>query len=311
MQDRIRQSVKDQFAVNLRVSKVSALLNRTSMMRNTSRKSVIEATTNKKDFDYLFLMKPANDKMYKPVKKVLESYKEGNATAIFSEYIQSFQPDLKATEYILVITWKSLFLIDKKFKAKQHCELQKLRQIIMIKTNPCIFALSFGGQSIPLLLQSFRRSELIMYLLTQCKENVPKVSISRTKGIRIFTTDKVTKTQSSKVITFEKVQIKVNNALSKEMTERIEKNVQLNNFANAISSGYLKMRTDKFFGGYQWEERFVVLTNIGLLYFADPLKPPIDLFPVLDCEIVKVPSAEVKGNEQTFKLVYLTKSVTF
>lgn len=51
------------------------------------RKSVIQATTNKKDFDYLFLMKPSNDKMYKPIKKVLESYKEGNATAIFSEYI--------------------------------------------------------------------------------------------------------------------------------------------------------------------------------------------------------------------------------
>lgn len=81
------------------------------------------------------------------------------------------------------------------------------------------------------------------------------------------------------------------------MTERIEKNVQLNNFANAISSGYLKMRTNKIFGGFQWEDRFVVLTNIGLLYFSDPLKPPIDLFPVLDCEIVKVPAVEVKGNE--------------
>jgi PH domain len=92
--------------------------------------------------------------------------------------------------------------------------------------------------------------------------------------------------------------------------EQMEKNVQLNNFANAINSGYLKMATRAFLGT-KWEERFVVLTNVGLLYFADPHHPPLDLFPVLDCEIVKVPSNEVKGDENTFKLVYLTKHVTF
>lgn len=104
--------------------------------------------------------------------------------------------------------------------------------------------------------------------------------------------------------------IKENNVLSKQLMEQMEKNVQLNNFANAINSGYLKMAT-KAFLGTKWEERFVVLTNVGLLYFSDPHLPPLDLFPVLDCEIVKVPANEVKGDENTFKLVYLTKHVTF
>ena len=115
---------------------------------------------------------------------------------------------------------------------------------------------------------------------------------------------------TQKVITFEKVAIKENNVLSKQLMEQMEKNVQLNNFANAINSGYLKMAT-KAFLKTKWEERFVVLTNVGLLYFSDPHLPPLDLFPVLDCEIVKVPANEVKGDENTFKLVYLTKHVTF
>lgn len=99
--------------------------------------------------------------------------------------------------------------------------------------------------------------------------------------------------------------------MSKDLIKQMEKNVQLNNFANAIYSGYLKMLTNTFIIGTRWEERFVVLTNVGLLYFVDPHQPPLDLFPVLDCEIVKMPPNEVKGNECTFKLIYLTKNVTF
>jgi hypothetical protein len=99
--------------------------------------------------------------------------------------------------------------------------------------------------------------------------------------------------------------------MSKDLIKQMEKNVQLNNFANAINSGYLKMLTNTFLIGTRWEERFVVLTNVGLLYFTDPHQAPLDLFPVLDCEIVKVPPNEVKGNECTFKLIYLTKNVTF
>ena len=276
------------------------------------RKSVINATSNQKDFDYLFLTKPTNDSMYKPIMKLLNTYGESGNTAVFSEYIQSFNPELKVTEYILLINHKSLYLLDKKGVNKHRHDLPKLRQIIMIKTNPCIFALSFGGLSTPLLLQSFRRSELIMFLLSQVKSNVPKVVVTRSSGIRIFLQDKSSKQTIQKVIKFDKISKKGENSeMSKDLIKQLEKNVQLNNFANAINSGYIKMRTSTFLIGTRWEERFVVLTNIGLLYFADPHQAPLDLFPVLDCEIVKVHPSEVKGNECTFKLVYLTKNVTF
>jgi len=161
--------------------------------RMSVRKSVINSTSNQKDFDYLFLTKPTNDRLYKPIFKLLSTFGESGNTSVFSEYIQSFNPELKVTEFILLINHKSLYLIDKKGVSKGRHDLLKLRQIIMIKTNPCIFALSFGGIGQPLLLQSFRRSELIMYLLTQCKNNVPKVNVTRSKGIRIFLQDKFTK----------------------------------------------------------------------------------------------------------------------
>jgi len=64
------------------------------------------------------------------------------------------------------------------------------------------------------------------------------------------------------------------------------------------------MPTSTWVGLIKWETRLVVLTNVGLLYFADPLKPPIDLFPVLDCQITQI-------NPTTFKLDYTKKHVTF
>lgn len=70
------------------VSKVQALLMRNSQVNRMSvRKSVINATSNQKDFDYLFLTKPTNDRMYKPILKLLSTYGESGNTTVFSEYI--------------------------------------------------------------------------------------------------------------------------------------------------------------------------------------------------------------------------------
>lgn len=66
------------------------------------------------------------------------------------------------------------------------------------------------------------------------------------------------------------------------------KNLQLNNFVNSLMCGYLDKYDTNFLGQVKWEEKFFVLTNVGLLYFSDPLKAPSDLFPVLDCDIKKL-----------------------
>lgn len=78
------------------------------------RKSVINSASNQKDFDYLFLTKPTNDRLYKPILKLLSTFGESGNTSVFSENIQSFNPELKVTEFILLVNHKSLYLIDKK-----------------------------------------------------------------------------------------------------------------------------------------------------------------------------------------------------
>ena len=57
--------------------------------------------------------------------------------------------------------------------------------------------------------------------------------------------------------------------------------------------------------------QFVVLSNVGLLYFKDPLDTPVDLFPVLNCVLNEVSPDEVEGSTTVFRLEYVRKQVTF
>ena len=61
-----------------------------------------------------------------------------------------------------------------------------------------------------------------------------------------------------------------------------------------------------FFTGAKFTYRFCVLTNVGLLYFADPLEPPIDLFPVVDCKIT-----EVGKNEDGFSAGFFAMKLVY
>ena len=96
--------------------------------------------------------------------------------------------------------------------------------------------------------------------------------------------------------------------------KKLLKNLQYNNFVLAVKTGYLqKLEYSFFWGNIKWEERFCVLTNVGLMYFTDTLQKPDDLFPVLDCKIDKVQPNE-EGFTQGYsaiKLVYATKKAIF
>ena len=89
--------------------------------------------------------------------------------------------------------------------------------------------------------------------------------------------------------------------------------MSLNNFVNAVLTGYLDLLSKTVFGQRKWEPKYVVLTNIGLLYFDDPSKePPEDLFPVLDGDI-KSGDIVVTGldYDNTFKIVNSRKEAVF
>jgi hypothetical protein len=87
----------------------------------------------------------------------------------------------------------------------------------------------------------------------------------------------------------------------------------LNNFANSVKSGYLEKQEWSWIGFQKWEEKFCVLTNVGLLWYANPLDPPQDLFPVLDCEIsyVKRGDEDYTQGYESIRFVYALKKCTF
>jgi len=77
--------------------------------------------------------------------------------------------------------------------------------------------------------------------------------------------------------------------------------------------GYLEKLDYNFLGQIRWEEKFVVLTNVGLLYFSDPLKAPNDLFPILDCDIKKLQRGDegYTAGYEAIRLVFSRKTVIF
>ena len=70
-------------------------------------------TSNKRDFDYLFLTKSDNEKQFKLANKVLKAHGEGDCQTLFSEYIQSFSSSLEIKDLIIMSTPTTLYLLDK------------------------------------------------------------------------------------------------------------------------------------------------------------------------------------------------------
>ena len=65
------------------------------------------------------------------------------------------------------------------------------------------------------------------------------------------------------------------------------------------------------FGKNKWSRFFVVLSNIGLIYFKDPMEAPVDLFPILNCRLIEVDPEQVGGATTVFRLEHTRKQVTF
>jgi hypothetical protein len=64
------------------------------------------------------------------------------------------------------------------------------------------------------------------------------------------------------------------------------------NFENAQRLGYLAKLAGGFFT--KFNEKLVVLTNVGLLYFDDPNKPPKKLIPIIGSDIQKIDEKKYK-----------------
>lgn len=221
--------LKDQY----RGSKINDIFTRASNVFS-QRQTLLQTTSNRTDFDYLFLRKSDNNRFYKQVQKVLHQYYEDNQLAVFSEIVQMYNANFNVTEMIIFITSQSIYLMDTKCNLKSRTDIIDLREIILVKANPCFFALSYSNGSPPLVLQSFRRAELMIYILSQRERTFPKPKIVVGDALRVFL-----KSGRTKLLEFDKV-LKSQASLDESQKNLLETS-QLNNFVNALACGYLEM----------------------------------------------------------------------
>ena len=83
-----------------------------------------------------------------------------------------------------MITAATIYIFTPKFRLIQKSSIRGMTGIILIKTNPSIFSISFKNE-LPLLLQTFRRTELVIYLLTQRENMKLKTNVVRANGLNL------------------------------------------------------------------------------------------------------------------------------
>mmetsp|Transcript_36864 Transcript_36864/g.48427 ORF Transcript_36864/g.48427 Transcript_36864/m.48427 type:complete len:114 (+) Transcript_36864:870-1211(+) len=98
-----------------------------------------------------------------------------------------YKPSFETEEMVVLVTSSSIYLLDRKCNLKSRYELKDLAEIILVKANPAIFALSFLLGLPPLILQSFRRAELMIYILSQREKSAikPRVVVGDALKVRL------------------------------------------------------------------------------------------------------------------------------
>ncbi len=86
--------------------------------------------------------------------------------------------------------------------------------------------------------------------------------------------------------------IKRNNTYSTILIDQSNNFSVAPNFDGAQKLGYLTKLSGTLF--YRWNERLVVLTNVGLLYFEDPNKQPKKLIPIIGSDVLRIEEKKYK-----------------
>ena len=84
---------------------------------------------------------------------------------------------------IIAVTPDMFYLLDTKCNLKYRCRLSDLYEITLVKVNPRFFVTDFG-QGVKLILETARRTELVIYVLSQRDGKDPKPRVNRTNGVK-------------------------------------------------------------------------------------------------------------------------------
>jgi hypothetical protein len=102
----------------------------------------------------------------------------------------------------------------------------------MIKCNPSVVVLVFAGTG-PLLIQTYRRPELTVFMLTQREGMVPKTKITWANSVNLHFSGR------KETINFDQKVKAIMPQAKGSYNQGLTRNLQLNNFVNALRCGYL------------------------------------------------------------------------
>jgi Unconventional myosin tail, actin- and lipid-binding/PH domain len=299
-------------------------IERLQVLRLSSRESVINiqdshfgqflktlpphASSAKKD--YLGLRFKPN--LFAELSRFGENLSDGT---FLSDYVVVYDRKNSKKRLIIAITQQYLFLHNpENLKQLYFSPLSRLKVVSISSKNCALANLQFEEDSKSILLESYRRTELVIYIARMQKEAGCQVySFKIRKHLRSGfggdnnQTSAQANTQDGKPapgLLADKsgggLRIKESSgklsAPKEKDRESKESNFLQETLRNSKKSGYLKVLRKNFFGHYAFVEFFCVLSNLGIIAFKKyGDKQPGLFLPILGADVKKLEDAKNKG----------------
>jgi len=222
------------------------------------------------NYDFVALMGKNNEK----TRKIIFEDDSGSGCnfGIFSFNINYFESINKKIKRLILIKGSYIYTLkaDNLEISKRFC-MNHLDKITVSKKSPNLIGFHFK-EGDDLLIEILKRSELLYFLRDYFvyKKKALKMKIS------------------------EDFNINLNKKTCHIIMSRLSKEFITLNFDNAQKLGYLEKLSNGFFGK-RFVEKFLVLTDIGLLYFDDPNeKQPKRIIPILGSDFKIVDCKDYK-----------------
>jgi hypothetical protein len=158
---------------------------------------------------------------------------------------------------IILVTEGYIYQLSLNLSLVVKIPIKDIGAITLIKSSSAVLALHVS-QSFDFLLETIRRTELILFLINIFDNNGwDRPSMVQSSGLRLM------KNKKEEIIDFDPSKQDISRP-----NKHLFQHLISNNFLNASMAGYLDKRSENWFKS--WTEKFCVLSNVGLLYYDDP-----------------------------------------
>lgn len=229
---------------------------------------------NNYDFKYFSKDKNLIDTLGKNGDKLIKNF-------IFTDDIYLRINKLKKQKFLLVITTKNIYILknDSEFTCVLKEDQDNLQKVIISLKNFNMLYLSFNSHQ-DVVIESFRRIQILSFLkLVHSKFKFKELNILTSNNFKIRTSENI----------YENIFIKKNKLFP--LTP---------NFENALKMGILMKYQQNFFRAF-FQEKLVILSLLGLMYFDEADKVPKMLIPLIGTS-VKFMKLQINETLYCFKL---------